>query len=119
VFGYQGKQVRDNIHSRDLVMAFWHVSQAPRVAEVYNIGGGPTSNCSMLEAIAMVERLTGRPMRWTYTDTNRAGDHIWWVSDIRKFRAHYPNWDLSCTLEGLIEEIYQEMTNRLARTANA
>jgi CDP-paratose 2-epimerase len=119
VFGYRGKQVRDNIHSRDLVSAFWHVSQAPRSGEVYNIGGGPTSNCSMLEAIGMVERLTGRPMTWSYTDTNRAGDHIWWVSDIRKFREHYPAWDLSCTLEGLIEEIFHEMSARVTRTANA
>jgi len=119
VFGYRGKQVRDNIHSRDLVNAFWHVSQAPRAGEVYNIGGGPASNCSMLEAIAGVERLTGRPMQWSYTDTNRSGDHIWWVSDIRKFKAHYPGWDLTCTLNGLIEEIYREMIDRLARTANA
>lgn len=118
VFGYKGKQVRDNIHSRDLVNAFWHFSQAPRSGEAYNIGGGPASNCSILEAIAIVERLTERPMRWSYTDTNRSGDHIWWVSDIRKFREHYPAWDLTCTLDGLVEEIYHEMSGRLSRAAS-
>ena len=95
VFGYKGKQVRDNIHSYDLVQAFWHFYRAPRVGEVYNIGGGPQSNCSMLEAISIVERLTDRPLSWTYSDTNRAGDHVWWVSDIRKFAGHYPGWSLT------------------------
>ena len=114
VFGYKGKQVRDNIHSRDLVSAFWQFSQAPRSGEVYNIGGGPLSNCSMLEAIATVERLTGRPMRWSYSDTNRSGDHIWWVSDIRKFRDHYPEWNLTYTVDRLVEEIYRETSDRLS-----
>jgi CDP-paratose 2-epimerase len=112
IFGYKAKQVRDNIHSHDLVSAFWHFFQAPRSGEVYNIGGGPTSNCSMLEAIAMVERLIGRPMSWSYNETNRAGDHIWYVSDIRKFRNHYPEWDLTYTLERTVEEICQEMSER-------
>jgi CDP-paratose 2-epimerase len=114
VFGYKGKQVRDNIHSHDLVSAFWHFSQAPRSGEVYNIGGGPESNCSMLEAIAIVERLTGRPLRWSYSDVNRSGDHIWWVSDIRKFREHYSGWNLTYTLDRIIEEIHDEMTERLS-----
>jgi CDP-paratose 2-epimerase len=112
VFGYKGKQVRDNIHSFDLVNAFWHFFQAPRAGEVYNIGGGPQSNCSMLEAIAIAERLTGRPMAWTYSDVNRAGDHIWWVSDIRKFATHYPGWGLSYSLERTMEEIHGEMAER-------
>jgi CDP-paratose 2-epimerase len=119
VLGYKGKQVRDNIHSRDLVSAFWHFSQAPRSGEVYNIGGGPASNCSMLEAIAIVERLTGRPLQWSYTDTNRSGDHVWWVSDIRKFSEHYRGWKLTYTLDGLIEEIYQEMMQRLSHAGSA
>jgi CDP-paratose 2-epimerase len=114
VFGYRGKQVRDNIHSYDLVQAFWHFFQQPRQGEVYNIGGGPASNCSMLEAIAIVERLTERPLTWSYSDANRAGDHIWWVSDIRKFAAHYPGWALTYTLERTIAEIHGEMTARLA-----
>jgi CDP-paratose 2-epimerase len=114
VFGYKGKQVRDNIHSYDLVNAFWHFSQAPRAGVVYNMGGGPTSNCSMLEGIAMVERLTGRPMRWTYSDVSRAGDHIWYVSDIRRFRDHYPEWNLTYTLDRVVEEIYLETSDRLS-----
>ena len=113
VFGYKGKQVRDNIHSLDLVNAFWQFSQAPRSGEVYNIGGGPASNCSMLEAIAAVERLTGRPMRWSYSDTNRSGDHIWWVSDLRKFRAHYPEWSQTYSFDRLVEEIYREAADRV------
>ena len=115
VFGYKGKQVRDNIHSHDLVNAFWHFSQAPRRGEVYNIGGGPDSNCSMLEAIAGVERLTGRPLQWSYNEDHRSGDHIWWISDIRKFRAHYPDWNLTYTFDRLVEEIHHEMTDRLRR----
>jgi CDP-paratose 2-epimerase len=112
VFGYKGKQVRDNIHSFDLVNAFWHFFQAPRSGEVYNIGGGPQSNCSMLEAIAIAERLTGRPMAWSYSDVNRAGDHIWWVSDIRRFARHYPGWSLTYSLERTLEEIHNDMTER-------
>ena len=112
VFGYKGKQVRDNIHSFDLVNAFWHFFQAPRSGEVYNIGGGPRSNCSMLEAIAIAERLTGRPMTWSYSDVNRAGDHIWWVSDIRRFAQHYPGWSLTYSLERTLEEIHNDMTER-------
>ncbi len=91
VFGYKGKQVRDNIHSYDLVNAFWHFFNAPRSGEVYNIGGGP--HVELLDARgdrASCERLTGRPLAWTYSDTNRAGDHIWWVSDIRQVRGPLP-----------------------------
>lgn len=106
VFGYNGKQVRDNIHSADLIAAFDAVFQAPRVGEVYNIGGGRFSNCSMLEAIRICEALTGRPMNWTYTPTNRTGDHIWWVSDISKFRSHYPNWNLTYDVPRICGEIY-------------
>jgi CDP-paratose 2-epimerase len=112
VFGYKGKQVRDNIHSFDLVQAFWRFFNAPRQGEVYNMGGGPTSNCSVLEAIALVERLTGRPLKWTYSDISRAGDHIWWVSDIRKFAAHFPGWELTYSLERTIEEIHGEVAER-------
>ncbi len=112
VFGYRGKQVRDIIHSYDLVHAFWHFFQAPRAGEVYNIGGGPASNCSMLEAIALTEHLTGRPMRWAYSDVNRAGDHIWWVSDIRRFQEHYPDWRLTYPLEEIVAEIHAALSAR-------
>jgi CDP-paratose 2-epimerase len=119
VFGYKGKQVRDNIHSYDLVTAFWHFAQTPRSGQVYNIGGGPESNCSMLEAIAMAERRTGRPMRWTYSDDHRAGDHLWWVSDTRRFREHYPGWALTYSLDRVFDEIHQEMIDRVASARQA
>lgn len=106
VFGYAGKQVRDNIHSFDLVNAFWHFFEAPRSAEVYNIGGGRYCNCSMLEAISKCQRLTGREMQWSYNDTNRAGDHIWWISDIRRFQAHYPRWSMRYDLDAILAEIF-------------
>jgi CDP-paratose 2-epimerase len=105
VFGYKGKQVRDNIHSNDLVSAFWRFYEAPRVGEVYNIGGGRHANCSMLEAIALVQEMTGRPLDWVYSDTNRAGDHIWWVSDIRRFMAHYPGWGIQYDLPRTLREM--------------
>ena len=113
VLGYKGKQVRDNIHASDLVNAFWHFFQAPRVAEVYNIGGGRHSNCSILEAIAMCERLTGRPMKWSYSEENRIGDHIWWISDLRKYQLHYPDWRQKYTNETTFEEIHEGVSSRV------
>jgi len=107
VFGYNGKQVRDNIHSNDLVRAFWRFFEQPRCGEVYNIGGGRFANCSMLEAIAMIEEMTGRRIDWTYSETNRIGDHIWWVSDIRKFMGHYPGWRIEYDLHRTVEEMIE------------
>ena len=92
VFGYNGKQVRDNIHSADLVEAFAAFIRAPRAGEVYNIGGSRHSNCSMLEAINLCEEISGKSLKWKYEETNRIGDHIWWISDVRKFQEHYPEW---------------------------
>ena len=106
VLGYKGKQVRDNIHSADLVSAFYEFYQAPRSGEVYNIGGGIHSNCSMLEAIKICEQITGKPVNWTYSDTNRIGDHIWWISDVRKFQTHYPNWTYRYGLRETLEQIH-------------
>jgi CDP-paratose 2-epimerase len=109
VFGYKAKQVRDNIHSADYVAAVDAFFRAPRVAEVYNIGGGPECSCSMREAIALCEQTAGRRLSWTYSDTNRAGDHIWWVTDTSKFAAHYPGWkrqyNLRATLEQMLEQL--------------
>jgi CDP-paratose 2-epimerase len=105
VFGYKGKQVRDNIHSHDLVTAFWRFFEAPRLGEVYNIGGGPAANCSMLEAITLIQEMTGRELEWVYSDTNRAGDHIWWVSDIRRFAEHYPGWGIRYDLQRTLREM--------------
>jgi CDP-paratose 2-epimerase len=116
VFGYAGKQVRDNIHSFDLVNAFWHFFEAPRSGEVYNIGGGRYCNCSMLEAINKCQGLTGRKMQWSYNDTNRAGDHIWWISDIRRFQAHYPRWSMRYDLDGILAEIFGAVGDRISQS---
>jgi CDP-paratose 2-epimerase len=105
VYGYNGKQVRDNIHSADLIAAFARFFDQPRTGEVYNIGGGRFSNCSVLEAIAMCEELSGRPVEWTYDDRNRAGDHIWWISDISKFQRHYPGWTQQFDVRRILTEI--------------
>jgi CDP-paratose 2-epimerase len=114
VFGYKGKQVRDNIHARDLVEAFWIYFQRPGSGEVFNIGGSRHSNCSMLEAIAVAEQLTGRPMNYTYSDDNRVGDHIWWISDVSKFQKMYPEWRYRYDIPLLMADIYEGIKLRLA-----
>lgn len=106
VFGYKGKQVRDNIHSHDLVEAFWQFFQAPRSAGVYNLGGSRHSNCSMLEAIELCEEISGRKLDWTYVEDNRIGDHIWWISDVRRFQSHYPGWKYRYDLRAILREIH-------------
>ena len=112
VIGYKGKQVRDNIHSFDLVHAFWHFFKTPRIAEVYNMGGGRYANCSVLEAIALTERLTGRPMQTRCTAESRAGDHIWWISDSSRFQRDYPAWRLTRSIGDMIGEIHAELASR-------
>ncbi|MGH9441780.1 MAG: NAD-dependent epimerase/dehydratase family protein [Thermoanaerobaculia bacterium] len=112
VYGYGGKQVRDNIHSADLVAAFYEFFKAPRPGEVYNMGGGRFSNCSMIEAIALCESIAGRKLDWTYTDSNRTGDHIWYISDLRKFQGHYPGWSQRFTLPELLRDIYERNVDR-------
>lgn len=106
VFGYGGKQVRDNIHSADLVAAFEAFHRAPRAAAVYNIGGGRASNCSMLEAISLCEQIAGRELDWQLSDQNRTGDHRWWISDIESFRRDYPSWDITYDVPAVLREIY-------------
>jgi CDP-paratose 2-epimerase len=113
IFGYQGKQVRDNIHSYDLVNAFYHFYKNPRCGEVYNMGGSRFSNCSMLEAIALCEEIAGKKLRYTYTDTNRSGDHIWYISDVSKFQSHYPKWQYKHTLHKMVQDIYIAQVNRM------
>ena len=107
IFGYKGKQVRDNIHSFDLVNAFYHFFQKPRSGEVYNIGGSRFANVSVLEAIGMCEKLTGERFECEYIDSNRVGDHIWWISDVSKFRSHYPGWEYKFGIEETIRQIYE------------
>ena len=112
VFGYKGKQVRDNIHSLDLVNAFDCVFRAPRCGEVYNAGGTRFSNCSMLEAIDLCEEVTGRELDWSYTEDNRVGDHIWYISDMAKFKAHYPDWCQRHDLRALLTEMFEKNADR-------
>jgi CDP-paratose 2-epimerase len=106
VFGYGGKQVRDNIHSADMVQAFHAFHRRPRPAAVYNIGGGRDSNCSMLEAIAQCERISGRELDWTYSESNRTGDHRWWISDLESFKRDYPDWRITYDVPALLQEIH-------------
>ena len=112
VFGYGGKQVRDNIHSADLVAAFESFCRAPRVGEVYNMGGGRFSNCSMLEAIDMSQELAGEKLSWTYTETNRIGDHIWWISDTSRFEKHYPDWRIQYDVRAILQDILDRNRER-------
>ena len=113
VFGYKGKQVRDNIHSIDLVRALYHFYKNPKVAKIYNIGGGRYSNSSMLEAIKMCEDISGNTLLWDYEDKNRFGDHIWWVSDVSRFKADYPDWNYQYNMEGIMREIFEGLRQRL------
>lgn len=112
IFGYKGKQVRDNIHSYDLVNAFYHFYQNPRSGEVYNMGGSRYSNCSMLEAISFCEEIAGKKIQYSYTEKNRLGDHIWYISDVRKFQSHYQKWQYKYDLKTILEEIYTAQTVR-------
>jgi CDP-paratose 2-epimerase len=107
VFGYKGKQVRDNIHSYDVVRAAEEFFRNPRPGEVYNIGGGRANSVSILEAIAMIEQMIGQKIHWVYKDQARKGDHICYISDLRKLRAHFPMWQLTYNLERILEEIIE------------
>jgi CDP-paratose 2-epimerase len=113
IFGYKAKQVRDNIHSYDLVNMLWHFYQKPRCGEVYNAGGSRHSNCSMLEAIEKCEQLTGKKMNWTYSETNRIGDHMWWISDVSKFKAHYPEWSYKYDIDDILQQLYDGLKQRV------
>ena len=112
VFGYKGKQVRDNIHSHDVVCAMEEFAGNPRPGEVYNIGGGRENSVSVLEAIDKIEQLTGKKLDWTCVDENRKGDHICYISDLRKFKSHYPNWRLTKSLDATLEEIVEMERSR-------
>lgn len=113
IFGYQGKQVRDNIHSRDLVSMFWSFYNNPKYGEVYNAGGGRISNCSMKEAIDICEEITGNKMNFTYSEGNRIGDHIWYISDLSKFKSHHPEWKQEYNIKMIFDELYIGLSARL------
>jgi len=112
VFGYGGKQVRDNIHSADLIAAFEAFHRAPRPASVYNVGGGRASNCSMLEAIEICERISGRELQWELGEEPRIGDHRWWISDLEPFEADYPDWRLRYGIEDILSEMHEQNVER-------
>jgi len=112
VFGYKGKQVRDNIHSLDVARFIHAFYQDPRVGEVYNIGGGRANSCSILEAFERIAQLSGKKMQFEYVDKNRQGDHICYISDLTKMRAHFPSWSLSKSLDAIFEEIYDATRGR-------
>lgn len=115
IFGYKGKQVRDNIHSLDLISAFDLYFENPGSGEVYNIGGGRKNNCSILEAISECEKIIGKKMKFGYNETPRSGDHIWYVSGLKKFREHYPAWEQRYDIPGTLREIF---TNNAQRWGN-
>jgi CDP-paratose 2-epimerase len=117
VYGYKGKQVRDNIHSVDVARFMFEFWKSPRKAEVYNLGGGKSNACSILEAFQKAERRTGRPMNWRYVDENRNGDHICYYSDLTKMKAHYPAWDITKNLDHIFDEIAASWMERLAKKA--
>ena len=111
VLGYKGKQVRDNIHAYDLVNMFHHFYLSPGKGEVYNTGGSRHSNCSILEAVALCEEITGKRMNITYSENNRIGDHIWYISDVSKFKSHYPVWKYKYDLNDILVQIYDNLTS--------
>lgn len=117
VFGYAGKQVRDNIHSADLIAAFDAFRRAPRPAAVYNVGGGRFSNCSMLEAIELCERVSGRELDWEMGEEPRIGDHRWWISDLEPFKEDYPDWDLRYSVEDILREMHEQNVERWTAAA--
>ena len=113
VFGYKGKQVRDNIHSYDVVRAVEEFAANPRPGEVYNLGGGRENSVSMLEAIAKIEQMSGKKLQWKYVDQNRIGDHICYISNLAKFRSHYPNWSITIGLDEILRQIIADHSKRL------
>lgn len=115
IFGYKGKQVRDNIHSSDLIAAFYKFYENPGSGEVYNIGGGRESNCSMLEAVELCQEITGRELNYSYTEDNRSGDHIWYISDLSKFKTKYPGWSVTYDVQRILREIYEYNIERWAK----
>lgn len=117
IYGYQGKQVRDAIHSNDLIRAFHEFFLNPRIAEVYNIGGGRFSNASVVEAIQTTEKITGEELATSYTNDARTGDHIWWIGSNGRFEAHYPEWRLHHDVRGILQEIYEANQDRWVRCA--
>jgi CDP-paratose 2-epimerase len=119
IFGYKGKQVRDNIHAQDVVRAFHAFHENPKIAAVYNLGGGRESNVSMLEAIKLCQQIAGRELDYTLSDQARIGDHQWYVSDFGTFKADYPAWCLTYGIEDVLKDIYEHNVERWAQVAQS
>ncbi len=113
MFGYKGKQVRDNIHSHDVARFAEEFIKSPRCAEVYNIGGGRGNSCSILEAFERVEKLTGKKMKWEYVDKAREGDHICYISNLSKLQKHFPSWGITKSLDDIFSEIVESWKTRV------
>lgn len=112
IFGYKGKQVRDQIHCHDVINAFWHFAQNPRPGEVYNLGGGKGNAASLLECVEMIRKATGKKPKLTYSETNRVGDHICYYSDLRKLQSHFPGWRLTYSLDQIVDEMIQVISDQ-------
>ena len=108
IFGYKGKQVRDNIHSIDLINMFWCFHKNPKMGEVYNVGGGTFSNCSIIEAISIIKELSGIKLKFKIINENRKGDHKWWISNLDKYKSHYPEWCHSYDIKSIIKELLEK-----------
>ena len=119
IFGYKGKQVRDAIHSNDLIRAFHEVYKQPRIAEVYNIGGGRFSNVLVLEAIEKCQEIAGQKMNYDYSEQNRIGDHLWWIGDNGRFESHYPDWKMEYNVDKILQEIYEANQDRWTNRQSA
>ena len=119
VYGYKGKQVRDNIHAKDVAHFMWEFFAHPRVAEVYNLGGGKENSCSILEAFEVAEEVSGRKQSYVVLEANRVGDHICYYSNLGKVRDHYPNWEITISLRKIVEEIVAGWQQRIASPALA
>ena len=113
VYGYKGKQVRDNIHSNDLVQCFWHFYRDAKPGAVYNIGGSRFSNCSILEAIDLIAEISGHEVKYTLSDSARSGDHIWWISDVRRFQQDFPSWSYTYDLRLILSELIEAAKERM------
>ena len=113
VYGYKGKQVRDQIHSSDVIAAFEAFAADPRPGEVYNLGGGRENSTSILECFALLRERLGRPVRWRYVEENRTGDHICYISALRKFRKHFPSWQITRSLADILDETLRAVTSKL------
>jgi len=112
IFGYKGKQVRDNIHSYDLVNAFWHFSERPKIGRVYNMGGSRHSNCSVLEAIYLIQEITGKEFKFEVLDEARSGDHLWWISDVSRFKTDFPHWNYRYNLKNILQEMIDSSSSK-------